>query len=293
MAQLRILDTVNRLLKPVLIACGAIGLTALTTGCNGAMTSDPSPAPSATSVHSESNPSTVLPQPTAPPSSPAVVTAATVAESVVANGTRCVAPEIVAGNVGDSIVVIGDSLTVSVESQLRANLPGIEALAFRARTMATPLNTDSGAEAFASAPSELQRRPIRVLALGTNDLWGLQLTRNQLVDDSRRLLSTLAEVSGQPTLTLWVLPAMTAPIDDPTRAELAWFVDFLTREISRWDCVFAADWPAEIARHGSEYLQTDGVHLTEAGQTAFVDLIAREVQRLVDADKGIDNVPTD
>ena len=273
-----------------MIAWGALGMVGLAQSCNGTTANDASPSTSMTFVGDELSPSTVSTQPTSTPSPLEVTTTTSSINPITASVSSCLAPEIDVGAIGNSIVVVGDSLTVSVESQLHLRLSGVEVLAFRARTMATPLNTDDGAKAFASAPPEIQDRPVRVIALGTNDLWGLQLTRDELVDDARRLLTTLAEASVQQALTIWVLPAMTAPIDDLTRFELAWFVDFLKREARRWNCVFVADWPDEVSRHGTEYLHSDGVHLTEVGQTAFVNLITEEVQRLVDEDRGIDNM---
>lgn len=177
---------------------------------------------------------------------------------------------------------------MSVEDQLRDRLPGVEVLALGARTIATPLRTDSGVDAFNDAPPEVRQRPIRVIALGTNDLWGLQLSRRQLVNDSRKLLTTLHQAFPNTVATVWVVPAVASPIDDRTREELDWFVDFLKRETDEWNCLLTADWPAKAIDKRDEYLQPDGVHLTVSGQQAFVQLIIAALSEILGSHPGVD-----
>lgn len=84
---------------------------------------------------------------------------------------------------------------------------------------------------------------------------------------------------------MWILPAMTPPIDDPTREELAWFIEFLNRETGKWDCLFIADWSAQAVNRRDEYLQADGVHLTDRGEEAFVQLIMSAVSEILEVIK--------
>jgi len=201
--------------------------------------------------------------------------------STTPSNPACHSPSERPERVGDSILVLGDSLTVSVESQLRDRLPGVEVLALGARTIATPLRTDSGIDTFNNAPPDVRQRPIRVIALGTNDLWGLQLSRRQLVNDSRKLLTALHQPPLSGGATVWILPAMAPPIDDRTREELAWFIEFLKEESGKWDCLFTADWSAQAFNRRDEYLQADGVHLTDSGEDAFVQLITSAVSEIL------------
>ena len=187
--------------------------------------------------------------------------------------------------------MVGDSITVSAENELTTMLPGIAISAFRARTIATALNTDDAVSALREDPTFLSGRPIRIVALGTNDVWGLQLSRVQLKHDVRALLAALFADTDENLAVLWVLPAMVQPIDRQTQNERMWISDLIRSELADLPCATVVDWPTAVAESDGSWLRSDGVHLTELGRNEFAQMIVTALRQLVAGGAGIGSVP--
>ncbi len=183
---------------------------------------------------------------------------------------------------GNYTAIVGDSITKSAIQELAATLPGISISAYQARTMATPLNTDDAVHAILDSPGFLTGRSIRVIALGTNDVWGLQLTRDELLRDVQSLLELVGAGGDAELLVVWVLPSMDDPIDEVTREQLEWLNGVIRSEVDERSCAFAVEWGSVIASRESELLQSDGVHLTEAGRVEFAEFVRRSLLELVE-----------
>lgn len=193
--------------------------------------------------------------------------------------------------VGDLTAMVGDSITVSADNELRTLLPGIAISAYRARTIATALNTDDAVSVLQEEVAFLSGRPLRVVALGTNDVWGLQLSRHQMKHDVRALLAVLSADGIENHAVLWVLPAMVEPIDRQTQNERVWISDLIRRELETLPCAAVIDWPTAVAESDGSWLRSDGVHLTELGRIEFAQTIVTALRQLVAEGAEIGSVP--
>ena len=183
---------------------------------------------------------------------------------------------------GRNTAIVGDSITKSAIQELAATLPGISISAYQARTMATPLNTDDAVHVILDNPDLLAGRSIRVIALGTNDVWGLQLTRDELLRDVQSLLELVGSAGDEELLVVWVLPAMSGPIDEATQEQLEWLNNVIRSEVNERHCAFAVRWGSVIGGRENELLQSDGVHLTEVGRDEFAEFVKRSLLELVE-----------
>lgn len=183
---------------------------------------------------------------------------------------------------GKHTAIVGDSITKSANQELAETLPGITISAYQARTMATPLNTDDAVHVILSDPGILAGRSIRIIALGTNDVWGLQLTRDELHRDVQSLLELVGAGEGSDLLLVWVLPAMNEPIDEVTQDQLEWLNDVIRSEVNDRQCAFTVEWGTITAGRESELLQPDGVHLTEVGRVEFAKFVKHSLLELVE-----------
>lgn len=240
------------LLSSIRVLAIALVLAWMSTGCapNG-------PAQTATSANGAGEASSPAGEPTAAPTQPSMDAP---------RPARLPNPR---------VAVIGDSLSVSAEEEIRSALVsvGFEVVGFNAasgRRMVHPSQSiPSGVSAVGELRATFAEQPdMWIVALGTNDV-GAQAGRDEMVHD----IDTLLAAIGPSTPVLWTNVYIEQLADE------SWAFDVLVQERSATRSGLAiADWfnPAQI--EGS--LAPDGIHLTPTGRTRFAGAIASAAARV-------------
>ncbi len=175
-----------------------------------------------------------------------------------------------------TVVVVGDSLTLSARDEITAALDGlglevlvVDGVESRRMTVGNS-SRPSGLEAIRSIQEELAVEPdLWVIALGTNDV-GAQVDEQRFRDDLQATLDGVGPDAPLVWVDLWIRDRREAVVtaNGVIRDE----VD------GRASPAAVVGWFAHGADDG--VITGDGVHLTDRGQDAFATAIANQVRSL-------------
>ena len=175
-----------------------------------------------------------------------------------------------------TVVVVGDSLTLSARDEITAALDGlglevlvVDGVESRRMTVGNS-SRPSGLEAIRSIHEELTVEPdLWVIALGTNDV-GAQVDEQRFRDDLQATLDGVGPDAPLVWVNLWIRDRRDAVVtaNGVIRDEID----------GRASPAAVVGWFA----HGADDALTtgDGVHLTDRGRDAFATAIANRVRTL-------------
>ncbi len=160
-----------------------------------------------------------------------------------------------------SIAVVGDSLTVDADSQIRRVLAGAE-LTVDA-VSGRPLDRDSGIDAAPAIAKAAAGRPeVLVVAIGTNDGGAGRDYVDQVAD-------AVDDVDPS-TCVVWVGPQRALP----GGTDLAPVTRAIAEVASEHPNLHLADWGDRLDGNEAAWQREDGVHLTTTGSWAFARVIS-------------------
>jgi lysophospholipase L1-like esterase len=164
--------------------------------------------------------------------------------------------------------LIGDSLSVQSQLELRDTIDGAVVDACNGRTIIQPISSDDGIGRI--APLEESDPDWWVVALGTNDAAYGQRAPQVVGVSARQLLDAL----GPDACVAWVLPAVASPATQAAIDNVAGAQEAIVAELEEQDCYEVVDWPGEVQDDAADLLDVDGIHLTEEGRRRFAELVA-------------------
>lgn len=172
------------------------------------------------------------------------------------------------------IVIVGDSLSVSVAADLEA-IEGVIVEARSARTIKRSVLSDNGFELLRRL--YLRDTSLVVVQLGTNDAWSRVLSLSEIRLGIRAFAMRLERKLGDGACVAWVLPHLARPVVEDLRRRASQVSVAIREEIGVRPCWTIIDWP-RWAEKDPAYLAVDGVHLSEKGKRAFVRLLRRHIK---------------
>jgi lysophospholipase L1-like esterase len=170
----------------------------------------------------------------------------------------------------NKIVILGDSITVSIAEEITKAIPNSVVNALRSRTIATPVLTDAGLTQLENLSLLKSRRWI--VELGTNDAWSSSLTLKQVKIDIQRFIKRLLEVVPSKTCFTWILPAITSPVAKDIQQRAESIRELLTNAKPKKQCWSFLNWHEEVKANRA-LVGKDGVHLSAAGKVRFMALL--------------------
>ena len=170
----------------------------------------------------------------------------------------------------NKIVILGDSITVSIAEEITKAIPNSVVSALRSRTIATPVLTDAGLAQLENL--SLLKSQRWIVELGTNDAWSSSLTLKQVKIDIQRFIKRLLVVVPSKTCITWILPAIASPVakDIQQRAESVRML--LINAKPKKQCWSFLNWHEEVKANRA-LVGKDGVHLSAAGKVRFMALL--------------------
>ncbi len=179
-------------------------------------------------------------------------------------------PHSIDTNSVNKIVILGDSITVSIAEEITKAIPNSVVNALRSRTIATPVLTDAGLTQLENLSLLKSRRWI--VELGTNDAWSSSLTLKQVKIDIQRFIKRLLEVVPSKTCFTWILPAITSPVAKDIQQRAESIRELLTNAKPKKQCWSFLNWREEV-KDNRALVGKDGVHLSAAGKVRFMALL--------------------
>jgi lysophospholipase L1-like esterase len=164
--------------------------------------------------------------------------------------------------------LIGDSLSVQSQLELRDAIDGAVVDACNGRTIIQPISSDDGIGRI--APLEESQPDWWVVALGTNDAAYGQRAPQVVGVSARQLLDAL----GPDACVAWVLPAVASPATRAAIDNVVGAQEAIATELEQQDCHEVVDWPGEVEDDAADLLDVDGIHLTDEGRQRFAELVA-------------------
>jgi lysophospholipase L1-like esterase len=166
------------------------------------------------------------------------------------------------------VTIVGDSLTVQSQIELRDAVDGALVDACNGRTITGPIATDDALGRI--EPLQASAPDWWVVALGTNDAAYGGRTPQVVGVSARQLLDAI----GAEACVAWVLPAVQAPVTQAAIDNVVAAQQAITAELDRQDCHEVVDWPGAVAEDAQLLLDVDGIHLSEDGRQRFAELVA-------------------
>lgn len=173
------------------------------------------------------------------------------------------------------VVIVGDSLSVSVDAELEA-VDGVIVEARSARTIRQSVLSDNGFDVLRRL--DLRGVSLVVVQLGTNDAWSRALSLSGIRLDIRAFALRIERLLGEESCVAWVLPHIAKPVAEDLRRRAVQVSAAIRQEVGVRRCWTTIDWP-RLAEKSPGYLAADGVHLSETGKRAFVRLLHRHIAR--------------
>ena len=175
----------------------------------------------------------------------------------------------------NKIVILGDSITVSITEEITKAIPNSVVNALRSRTIATPVLTDAGLTQLENLSLLKSRRWI--VELGTNDAWSSSLTLKQVKIDIQRFIKRLLEVVPTKTCITWILPAIASPVAKEIQQRAESVRMLLINAKPKKQCWSFHNWHEEVSANRA-LVGKDGVHLSAAGKVRFTALLKTVVK---------------
>ena len=173
------------------------------------------------------------------------------------------------------IVILGDSITVSVSDDIDKAIPNAVVNAMRSRTIASPVLTDAGLTQLNNL--SLLKSQRWIVALGTNDAWSTSLSLKQVKSDIQRFIKRLLEVVPNKTCVTWILPSISSPVAADIQKRAAAVRGLLTAAQPAKRCWAFINWDDEVKANRA-LVGKDGVHLSADGKKRFLALVKSVVK---------------
>ena len=186
-----------------------------------------------------------------------------------------VLPHSLATKSAQKIVILGDSITVSVSDDINKAIPNTVVNAMRSRTIASPVLTDAGLTQLNNL--SLLKSQRWIVALGTNDAWSTSLSLKQVKADIQRFIKRLLEVVPNKTCVTWILPSISSPVAADIQKRAAAVRGLLTAAQPAKRCWTFINWDDEVKANRA-LVGKDGVHLSTDGKKRFLALVKSVVK---------------
>jgi lysophospholipase L1-like esterase len=173
------------------------------------------------------------------------------------------------------IVILGDSITVSVSDDINKAIPNAVVNAMRSRTIASPVLTDAGLTQLNNL--SLLKSQRWIVALGTNDAWSTSLSLKQVKADIQRFIRRLLEVVPSKTCVTWILPSISSPVEADIQKRAASVRELITIARPAKRCWTFINWDDEVKANRA-LVGKDGVHLSADGKKRFLALVKSVVK---------------
>lgn len=173
------------------------------------------------------------------------------------------------------IVILGDSITVSINNEITRAIPNTVVNAMRSRTIASPVLTDAGLAQLDNL--SLLKSPRWIIELGTNDAWSISLSLKQVKTDIQRFIKRLLEVVPSKTCVTWILPSISSPVAADIQKRAAAVRELLTDAQPAKRCWAFINWDDEVKANRA-LVGKDGVHLSTDGKKRFLALVKSVVK---------------
>ena len=173
------------------------------------------------------------------------------------------------------IVILGDSITVSINDEITRAIPNTVVNAMRSRTIASPVLTDAGLVQLDNL--SLLKSPRWIIELGTNDAWSTSLSLKQVKTDIQRFIKRLLEVVPNKTCVSWILPSISSPVAADIQKRAAAVRELLTAAQPAKRCWAFINWDDEVKANRA-LVGKDGVHLSIDGKKRFLALVKSVVK---------------
>lgn len=173
------------------------------------------------------------------------------------------------------IVILGDSITVSISGDINKAIPNAVVNAMRSRTISSPVLTDAGLAQLNNL--SLLKSQRWVVALGTNDAWSTSLSLKQVKADIQRFIRRLLEVVPSKTCVTWILPSISSPVEADIQKRASAVRELITIARPAKRCWTFINWDDEVKANRA-LVGKDGVHLSTDGKKRFLALVKSVVK---------------
>jgi lysophospholipase L1-like esterase len=167
-------------------------------------------------------------------------------------------------------IILGDSIVASIRNEIAKELPNTIVNAYRSRTVATSVLTDTGLAQLENL--SMTKSQHWIVELGTNDAWSVSLTLKQIQIDIQRFAKRLLEVTPNKTCITWILPAIVSPVAPNIQKRAASVRRLLLDAKPKKHCWAFINWHDEVKANRA-LVGKDGVHLSPTGKIRFMALL--------------------